>query len=457
MSTQITKKSLTQFARSHRTEFESLLREFVEIPSISAEPEHQKDIARMAELGAETIRSFGGRVKILRTEGNPIVHGVFGSSRKVPTVTLYNHLDVQPASMETEPWTHEPFVFQKDGDRYLGRGTTDDKGPALSSLFGIVAAREAGVPINIQVLWELEEEIGSPSFEKGLRVNRDRLRTDSIIVSDTIWVSRKQPACPAGLRGMQAFELVLDTGATDVHSGTTGGLARNPLAELLRVVCDMYDPLKGKVKIPGFYDDVVPPTAAELDDFRNSGFAIKEFKRAHVLKSVRTNSALDAMKRLWAMPTMEVHGFGGGYSGPGIKTVIPQKASVKVSCRLVPNQNPKKILKLVREFLKAKYPEVKVVPENEMLPFRAPIEGPLPNAVRNAMEFAWGRRPVFVREGGSIGAVPSMEKVLGVPIVFLGLSLPEHGYHAPNENYDWRQTEGGIIAFAKYFDELAKL
>jgi len=457
MSIEITKKSLMKYARAQRETFEAMLKEFVETPSVSAELEHAKDIARMAELGAETLRSYGAKVRIIRTEGNPIVHGVFGSSKKVPTATLYNHLDVQPASMETEPWTSEPFVFAKKGDKYLGRGTTDDKGPALTSLLGVVAAREAGVPLNIHVLWELEEEIGSPSFEKALRGNRDRLATDSIIVSDTIWVSRNQPACPAGLRGMQAFELTLTTGKTDVHSGTTGGLARNPMGELLKAVCDLYDPVTGRVKLKGFYDDVVMPTAEELDDFRGAGFSIPGFKKAHGLKSLRTEKPLDAMKRLWAMPTMEIHGVTGGYAGPGIKTVIPPEALVKVSCRLVPNQDPRKILLLVRNFLKAKYPGVKVVPENQMLPFRAPIRGPLPDAVRNSMEFAWGKRPVFVREGGSIGAVPSMEKVLGVPIVFLGLSLPEHGYHAPNENYDWRQAEGGMVAFAKYFDEVSKM
>jgi acetylornithine deacetylase/succinyl-diaminopimelate desuccinylase-like protein len=163
------------------------------------------------------------------------------------------------------------------------------------------------------------------------------------------------------------------------------------------------------------------------------------------------------MKSIWAMPTFEVHGLVGGYTGPGIKTIIPPRAEAKISCRLVPNQDPKKIMKLVREFVKQRNPDVKVVAEASMLPYKAPTTGPLADAVRSSMKFAFGREPVFVREGGSIGAIVSMEKVLKVPVLFLGLSLPEHGYHAPNENYDWQQASGGMVAFAKYFDEIAEM
>jgi len=184
---------------------------------------------------------------------------------------------------------------------------------------------------------------------------------------------------------------------------------------------------------------------------------VKKFKKDHGFKSIRTEDPMDLMKRIWAMPTFEVHGLVGGYTGPGIKTVIPPRATVKISCRLVANQDPKKIMKLVREFVKQRNPDVKVVDESSMRPYTAPTTGRLADAVRSAMKFAFGREPVFVREGGSIGAVVSMEKVLKVPVLFLGLSLPEHGYHAPNENYDWRQASGGMVAFVKYFDEIARM
>ena len=451
------KKSLLRWADGERGRYESALRELVEIPSVSADPDHESDIRRCAEAAAELVRRFGGEPQILETDGHPILHARFDGKPGDPTITVYNHLDVQPASRATEPWETEPFQFAQQGDRYFGRGTTDDKGPALSALWGIRAAREAGVPVNIQLIWELEEEIGSPSFEATVKQHRDEMATGHVIVSDTIWVSRQRPACPAGLRGLQGFTLSLETGQTDQHSGVTGGAARNPLAELMQLVSEMHDARTGRVKIKGFYDDVVKPSRAEIADFEASGFSIRQFKKDHLFRSIRTENPLDVMKRIWAMPTFEVHGMIGGYTGPGIKTIIPPRAEVKVSCRLVPDQNPKKIQKLVRSFVKERNPDVKIEIENQMWPYKAPTTGPLPDAVRDAMKFAFGREPVFVREGGSIGAVPSMEKVLGCPVMFLGLSLPEHGYHAPNENFDWQQARGGIVAFARYFQNVSEL
>src|SRR5205823_6106766 len=221
--------------------------------------------------------------------------------------------------------------------------------------------------------------------------------------------------------------------------------------------CDMYDPITGKVKIKGFYKDVDLPTRRELKEFRDSGFSVKKFKSDHLFKSIRTEDPLEVTKRIWAMPTMEIHGVVGGYTGPGIKTVIPPRATVKVSCRLVPKQDPRKILKLIKAFVKKNNPDVQFTEEGAMQPYKAPTTGPLADAVRGAVKFAFGRDPVFVREGGSIGAVISMERFLKCPVLFLGLSLPEHGYHAPNENYDWQQASGGMVAFARYFDEVAAL
>ena len=450
------RKSLLAFANNERARYEATLKQLVEIPSVSADPEHKKDMLRCAEAAAETILKFGGDAAILRTDGNPLIHGSFDSDSDAPTVTVYNHLDVQPASRETEPWDTDPFTFARKGDSYFGRGTTDDKGPALAALWGIRAAREAGVNLNYRVLWELEEEIGSTNFEPAVRKYADDLATDHVIVSDTIWVSRKQPACPAGLRGLVGFSLILETGETDQHSGVTGGAARNPIGELMKLVSEMYDGKTGKVKIPHFYDDIEPPSKQELKDFKNSGFTVKKFKQDHNFKSLRSNDALDVMKRIWATPTLEIHGVVGGYQGPGIKTVIPPRAEVKMSCRLVTNQDPKKILKLITKFVKDRNRDVKIESENVMYPYKAPTTGPLADAVRDAMKFSFGKEPVFVREGGSIGAVVSMEKVLKCPVVFLGLSLPEHGYHAPNENFDWQQASGGIVAFARYFETIAK-
>lgn len=453
----VDKSSLRAFAKSERERFEDTFKQFVEVPSVSSDPARQGDIRRCADLAAQTIRDFGGEAQILETAGYPIVHGRFDAYDDAPRVTVYNHLDVQPASRETEPWDSDPFTFTKKGDRYFGRGTTDDKGPALTALWGIRAAREAGVRVNARVLWELEEEIGSPNFEGAMKKYGDDIATDSVVVSDTIWVARNRPACPAGLRGLVTFELTLETGETDQHSGVTGGAARNPIGELMKLVSEMYDATTGKVKIEGFYDDVEKPSKQELKEFAASGFSVKKFKKDHQFKSMRTDDATKLMKRIWAMPTMEIHGVVGGYTGPGVKTVIPPRATVKVSCRIVPNQDPNKILRLVKRFVKERNRDVKMTEEARMHAYKAPVVGPLADAVKSAMKFSFGREPVFVREGGSIGAVISMERYLKCPVMFLGLSLPEHGYHAPNENYDWQQASGGMVAFAKYFEEVAAL
>ena len=328
---------LEQYAASNRTHFERLLKEFVEIPSVSAEPDRKKDLERCAELGAATIRDFGGRAEIHRAKGAPpVVLGSFESGKGRPTVTVYNHLDVVPASRETEPWKTDPFTFTQRGDTYFGRGTTDDKGPALSALFGARAAIDAGVPVNIKVLWELEEEVGSPHFADTLRHIGSRAATDAVVVSDTVWVSRARPAQSTGLRGLQTMTMSLDTGATDQHSGTTGGVARNPVAELAQLVGELFDARTGRVKVPGFYDDVAKLTPQELADFRGAGFSVSRFKKVYDFKSIRTNDPLDAVKRLWARPTFEVHGLVGGYAGPGVKTIVPPRAELKVSMRLVP-------------------------------------------------------------------------------------------------------------------------
>jgi acetylornithine deacetylase/succinyl-diaminopimelate desuccinylase-like protein len=450
-----TREEIGAWASRIRHRFVELLREFVEVPSVSMEPERKPEMGRMAELAAATLRELGFETRIIPTDGNPIVHGKVVVDPAWPTVTVYNHMDVQPGGAKEE-WRTEPFLFVEDGDKWIGRGTTDDKGPGLTALFAARYALDHGARVNVSFLWELEEEIGSPNFEKAIVREASSLATDCVVVSDTIWITRGRPACPAGLRGLQGFLLKLETGATDQHSGVTGGAARNPLAELIKVVAAMLDGDTGKVKIPGFYDDVVKPTAKELRDFERSGFSVKTFMKDHEFKSIRTKDAMEVMKRIWAMPTLEVHGLTGGYAGPGVKTVIPPRGEMKLTTRLVPDQDPKKIVKLVTQFVKKLNKDVQVIPQGTLAPYRGVTEGPLADGIRSAMKFAFGREPVFVREGGSIGAVPTMEKVLKCPVLFLGLSLPEHGYHAPNENYDWEQASGGMAAFAKLFETYGK-
>lgn len=451
------RKNLNLFARENKGKYETLLKEFVEIPTVSMDPTSASDMKRGVQKAAETIREFGGKVRVIETRGYPVIHGTFHHSRRSPTVGVYNHMDVQPASKQSEPWNTDPFRLVQDGDRYFGRGTTDDKGPALSALFGIRAARVLEIPVNIHVIWEFEEEIGSPNFAEALKKLPSDFSPKSIVVSDTIWISRTRPACSAGHRGNQGFSFLLKTGEADTHSGDTGGVARNPIAELMDLVCKMHDPISGRVKIPGFYDDVVDPTAEELRDFERSGFSVRDFKRNYSLKKLRTQEPLEVMKRIWALPTFEVHGMVGGYTGPGIKAIVPPSAELKVSCRLVANQKPEKIARLVAAFAKKACPDVEIHLETGTAPYKSQTTGPHAEALKRAVEFGFGRTPIFVREGGSIGAVSMMDKAFRCPILFLGLSLPEHGYHAPNENFDWGQASGGMAAFARYFYEASQL
>jgi acetylornithine deacetylase/succinyl-diaminopimelate desuccinylase-like protein len=451
-----TRSGLAQWARKERGRFEELLEELVEVPSISADPDRKRDVEQAAELGAATIRAFGGRAELHRVPGgNPIVLGSFAAGAGRPTVTVYNHLDVQPASKETEPWRTEPFVFTREGDTYRGRGTTDDKGPALTALFGARAAVEAGVPVNIKFLWETEEEIGSPHFAETLKKIGRAAATDAVVVSDTVWVSRGRPSLSAGLRGLQRLTFHLQTAETDQHSGTTGGAARNPVAELAQLASEIFDARTGRVRIPGFYDDVEKLTAKQIGDFEAAGFSVKGFMKDHGFRSIRTKDPLEVMKRLWAMPTFEVHGIVGGYTGPGVKTIVPPHAELKASVRLVPDMKGEKVVKLVKAFVRKRNPDVRVEGGSSAAPYKGITSGPWVEAAKRSMRFAFGKEPVFVREGGTIGAVLSMEQILKCPIVFMGLSLPDHGYHAPNENYDWGQAGGGIVAFAKLFEDVA--
>ncbi|HSE37657.1 MAG TPA: M20/M25/M40 family metallo-hydrolase [Blastocatellia bacterium] len=446
---------LDDYITDSRDEFEDKLGQLVEVPTISMEPERQQEIRRGAELARQYLEGIGARAEVVETPGNPVVLGRLETGASNPTLTIYNHIDVQPA--DPDEWHKAPFTFFKEGDRYEGRGTTDDKGPALSAMTAARYAAESQVPLNINFVWELEEEIGSPNFEHFITNNTDRLKSDSILVSDTIWISRSRPAIPYGLRGAMMLTMTLETGAKDVHSGLTGGPARNPIGELCKVISKCYDAETGRVKIKGFYDDVKQPTKKEVRSFLDSGFTTQKFKEVHELKMLRFNNPERVLRAIMAEPTFEIHGITGGYQGPGVKTIVPYRAQAKISCRLVPNQNPKGIFKLVRDFVRKQNSDVVVQFESALGPYTGEFSGKYAEAASEAMKYAFGREPAFTREGGSIGAVVTMKKYLKTPIVFLGLSLPEHGYHAKNENFDWGMASGGIKMFVRYFDQISKL
>ena len=441
-----------------REEFADKLAALVGIPSVSMEPGRHAEVRRCAELACSYLRESGAEAEVIATQGLPLVLGRVIRNPHFPTVTIYNHLDVQPA--DSEGWRTDPFALEVIGDRYHGRGATDDKGPLLVALFAARLALAASVKLNFQFLWECEEEIGSPSFAAALAnlaKSQSGLHTDSIMVSDTIWPSAKQPAIPVGLRGLLAFVVRLQTGDKAVHSGTTGGAARNPLGELCALIAACYEANTGRVLIPGFYDGIRKPTALERQDLARSGFARKNFQKAHGLHSLRFADDARLREAIMTRPTFEVHGLTGGYVGPGVKTIVPHVAEAKLSCRLVSGQIPKEVFRRIKRFIAEKCPDAEVIFDAALEPYLADSTGPYLQAALQATEESLGKKAALTREGGSIGAVVTMARILHKEVVLLGLSLPEDGYHAINESFSWRQAENGVALFYRYFHNLAAL
>jgi acetylornithine deacetylase/succinyl-diaminopimelate desuccinylase-like protein len=431
---------------------------------VSAQKAHRADIDRSATAAADLIRAHGGTAEVVATAGHPIVVGEIGPDRggsgdggRVPTVAVYNHIDVQPAEAGKDGWTRAPFDFAEEDGRWYGRGSTDDKGPAVTALHAASLAKDNGVPVRVRFVWELEEEIGSPSFAGFLAQHGARQKPDSVLVSDTIWLAQGKPAVPYSLRGMAGALLRLRTAQKDAHSGLTGGAARNPITELAEVIAQCVDAKTGAIKIKGFEKTWQPVSEAEARDFVDSGFSVDAFKKAHQLDRLRSTDAREVTQSIWGRPTFEVHGIAGGYQDEGIKTVVPPFAEAKVSMRLVPPQDPDECLALLTAHVRALNPDVEVVSDRGLRAYMGERTGPYADAASDALEFGFGARPAFVREGGSIGAVLSMAETWRVPITLLGLSLPEDGYHGPNESFAWGQAQGGMLTFVRYFEQLSSL
>lgn len=435
-------------------------KELVETPSVSADPARKGDIRRTAELAAGYLREAGAAVvEILETRGNPCVFGRLESAPDNPTVAIYNHLDVQPATAGKDGWSRDPWTFTEDAGRFYSRGTTDDKGPALVCLWAAKLALEQGVPVNVEFLWELEEEIGSPHFHEFVEAVRARKlsKASHVVVSDTVWISPERPAITGSLRGLFAAEVTLRTARKDAHSGMAGGPARNPLTDLCALVASCVDAATGEVTIDGFADTWTPPTPAQLDEFRASGFSTESFQKAHQLTLLRVQDPVEVCSRIWARPTFEVHGLVGGYTGEGAKTVVPCQATLKISCRLVPGQDPARVGELFKAHVKARLPEAVVVDQHSAQPYVVPASDlERVERIKDAMEYAFGSRPVMVAEGGSIGAVLTLRNQLEVPVLFLPLSLPEDSYHGPDESFAWAQVPGGMRALVRYFELVAQ-
>jgi acetylornithine deacetylase/succinyl-diaminopimelate desuccinylase-like protein len=445
---------LPQFVTESEPWFRARLKTLVEQPTVSPGKLDDRAILAGVDVAAKLLAESGAQVDVVPTRGTPSVLARFAHPNPVARVVIYNHYDVQPA--DGGKWEQaDPFGFEvrSDPEReflYLGRGTTDDKGPALCAVRAAEWVARHQLPIEIITLWETEEEIGSPHFEDVLSSRKDLLKGDCVIVSDTIWPSAETPAISVGLRGGMLATLTLRTGAKEVHSGLAGGVARNPVRELAVLASAIDQAAFWKL-------DAVDPSPDELASFMRSGFETEYFKSSHQLEKLRTELPIEMMVGLWSRPTFEAHAIAGGYQGRGVKSTIADSAELKVSFRLVPEQQPDRLFARLQQFVQLFNPDVEITRVADFVPYRGHTDGPVHDAIVHGMQTAFGSRPELVREGGSIGAVPKMASVLGVPIHFLPLSLPEHGYHSANERFDWKQAKGGIAAFMHTFARLAKV
>ena len=436
------------------------LYEFLRIPSVSARTEHTPDVARAAEWIAEAMRSAGLEATVHPTAGHPVVLGEWRRAPKgAPTVLVYGHYDVQPPE-PLELWTSPPFEpTLRDGNIYA-RGSVDDKG----QLFLHVKALEAHLrvrgtlPVNVVVLAEGEEEVGSENLAPFIEQHADRLRADAVVISDSAMFAPGLPSILSSLRGLAYFQIDVQGPAQDLHSGSYGGAVVNPAMSLARILATMHD-AEGRVVIPGFYDRVRDWEPEVREEIRGLPFEEAGFLRETGAPALGGERGHSTLERLWTRPTCEVNGLLSGYTGQGAKTVLPAKAMAKVSCRLVPDQDPKEIGRLFEAHVRTVAPKgvsVKVTMIHGGRPWRAALDGPLYDAARRALAAAFGREPVITGEGGSIPVVDDFARILGAPVLLVGFGLPGENAHAPDE---WMRDENfvkGMRAVAVLWDEMGR-
>lgn len=440
------------------------LKELLRIPSVSALSAHKPDIARCAAWLAEHMRRIGlDHVEVLPTGGNPVVYGDWLQAEGRPTILVYGHYDVQPVDPLSE-WTTPPFEPVVREGQLFARGATDDKGQLFMHLKVLEAyLRQGGsLPVNIKVILEGEEEIGSENLDRFIAQQKDRLKADVAVISDTSMFARGVPSITYGLRGITYLQVDLRGAAVDLHSGSFGGAVANPCQVLCELVASLKD-ASDRVQVPGFYDAVVPLSDEEHLAWAELPFDEDDFRRSASLppgRALRGEQGYSVLERLWARPTLEVNGIWGGFNGEGAKTIIPAEAHAKISCRLVPNQDPDTIGRALQDHLQRQAPptvEVRVEIIHSGRGSLTPIDHPAVRAGIRALERGFpGMRPTFIREGGSIPVVATFQDLLGAPTVLLGVGLHEERAHAPNERFNLQNFAGGMRSAAYLWEELAQ-
>jgi acetylornithine deacetylase/succinyl-diaminopimelate desuccinylase-like protein len=459
---------VSSYIEEHAREFFDDLREWLAIPSVSADPEHHLDVRASAEWLAAHLRSTGfPEVEIWETgsgdsPGLPAVFACWPAADPAPpTVCVYGHHDVQPADPLAE-WDFPPFEPTEIGGQLRGRGASDDKGQVMFHALGLraclAAAGAQAPPVTVKLLIEGEEESGSPHFAALLRDRADRLACDVLVISDTTMWAADVPSMCTGMRGLVAADITLRGPDSDLHSGSFGGGVPNPLHAMASLLAGLHDG-QGRVMLPGFYDDVVPLSAQERELFARLPFEEKTWLAdAGNSQASAGEAGYTTLERIWARPTAEVNGMWGGYTGPGAKTIVPREAHAKVSFRLVANQQPAQVIAALYDFVSAQTPpgiEAAVAPEGPgVRPCFSSLDAPAVRAGRRAMELAFGSEVLFTREGGS-GPEADLAEILGAPLVFLAVGLDSDRIHAPNEKVEKDLLLKGAKAAAYLWHELA--
>jgi acetylornithine deacetylase/succinyl-diaminopimelate desuccinylase-like protein len=451
---------LLSYVEANRDRYLSELKEFLRIPSISTTRENQSDVKRCAQWVADHMKSIGMQnVKIFQTPGHPIVYSEWLGAIGKPTVLLYGHYDVQPVD-PLDLWTSPPFEPTIRGENLFARGSIDDKGQVFVHFKGAEAYLKnvAGLPCNLKMLIEGEEEVGSANLDNFVRDNKEMLKADLALISDTDMFARGVPSITYALRGLAYMEVGVEGPNRDLHSGSFGGSIQNPIHVLSAMITSLHDK-NGRVTIPHFYDDVRPLTRKEREAFRKLPFSDKKYMKDLGVKALFGEKGFSTLERVWVRPTLECNGIWGGFIEEGAKTVLPAKATAKISMRLVPDQKSEKISKLFEKHVK------KVVPAGVKLSIKSlhgaepaitSIESPGVKAGAVALKKAFGKTPLYQREGGSIPIVVQFRELLGVDTVLLGFGLPDANAHAPNEHLNLDNFFGGIRTSVHFFDELPK-
>jgi len=457
----ITTQDTIEFIRDNRERYLDELKTWIACPSVSADPARHAEVRRSAEAVVARMRAAGlTDAAVLETDGLPVAYGSWLHAPGAPTVLVYGHHDVQPED-PVALWTSPPFEGTVRDGKIYGRGSVDDKGQVLMHLAALEAhlRTRGSLPINVKVVVEGEEEIGSPSFEAFLAREKERLACDVVVVSDTAVFAEDVPSLTVSLRGLVHWEVTVSGPTSDLHSGYFGGLVVNPIEALARMISTLRDDA-GRVAVPGFYDGVPELGASERAELAALPFDVaKEAAALGVPALVGGERERIPLERMWFRPTLELNGIYGGYQGPGGKTIVPSFARAKISARLVGDQDPHHVKRAVREHLERVAPagiRVEIEDDGDVRAVTTSREHPAVGAAARAMERGFGKPPVFIGTGGTIGPVSSFDRILHLPQVLIGVGLPDDAIHAPNEKFDLAQFFGGIETMAYLYDELAE-